>query len=119
MSAGAKKSWLVAYDIRDARRLRRVHRLLKAEGGSVQYSAFGVRADDRGLQGLMQRVQALIDERVDDVRAYHVPVRSQIYMLGRQGLPDGIMLGPDDAMRLLGGVLAGAQEPGVGTDEWD
>lgn len=109
MSTGAVKCWLVAYDIRDPRRLRQVHRFLKAEGASVQYSAFSVSADDRRLQRIMQDIRALIDERVDDVRAYHVPARSPVWMLGRQGLPDGIIVGPDDAVRLLGGVLAGTE----------
>lgn len=83
MSAGAVKCWLVAYDIREVRRLRKVHRFLKAEGGSVQYSAFGVSADDRRLREVMQAIALLVDERVDDVRAYHVPARSPVWMLGQ------------------------------------
>lgn len=35
-----RRRYLVAYDIRDARRLRSVHKLLKANGYPVQYSVF-------------------------------------------------------------------------------
>lgn len=113
MSAGAVKCWLVAYDIREPRRLRKVHRLLKVEGGSVQYSAFGVSADDRQLQALLQRVAALIDARADDVRAYHVPARTPVWALGRQLLPEGVVVGSDEALRLLGAVLAGVENDGA------
>jgi CRISPR-associated protein Cas2 len=35
-----RRRYLVAYDIRDPKRLRAVHRLLKANGYPVQYSVF-------------------------------------------------------------------------------
>lgn len=35
-----RRSYLVCYDIRDPKRLRRVHKLLKAYGESWQYSVF-------------------------------------------------------------------------------
>jgi len=35
-----RRSYLVCYDVRDARRLRRIHNLLKAYGEPWQYSVF-------------------------------------------------------------------------------
>lgn len=35
-----RRSYLVCYDVRDAKRLRRVHRLMKAYGEPWQYSVF-------------------------------------------------------------------------------
>ncbi len=44
-----RRCYLVCYDIRDAKRLRRVHRTLKAYGEPWQYSVFycNLRAIDR------------------------------------------------------------------------
>ena len=35
-----RRCYLVCYDVRDARRLRRVHKLMKAYGEAWQYSVF-------------------------------------------------------------------------------
>lgn len=44
-----RRCYLVCYDVRDAKRLRRIHRLMKAYGESWQYSVFHctLRAIDR------------------------------------------------------------------------
>ncbi len=105
MSAGETKTWLVCYDIREARRLRRVHRLLRGEGLAIQYSAFSVRANDAGIKGLL----SLIDEEIkpeDDVRAYHIPEQCPVWTLGRSFLPEGIMLTPTHVIGLFSSQLA-------------
>jgi len=101
MSERKVKDWLVAYDIREPRRLRRVHRRIREEGATVQYSAFCVRANDHQISALLQAVAKLIDERVDDVRAYHLPERCAVWTLGRQALPAGILLQPQALARLF------------------
>lgn len=108
MSATEVKTWLVAYDIREPRRLRRLHRYLKREGASVQYSAFCVEADDGRIGRVLQRVNGLIDRSVDDVRAYHVPAHCRVWQLGRQQLPEGVFLEGSAAVRQLLAV-AGAE----------
>lgn len=90
MSVTERKTWLVAYDIRCPRRLRKVHQRLKREGASVQYSAYAVIANDREIRCLLQQLESLIDARADDIRAYHVPERCPVWTLGTQNLPDGI-----------------------------
>ena len=101
MSAGARKNWLVAYDIRDKRRLARVHRFLRSEGTSLQYSVFAVEATDKELQRLLFELRQRIDGRQDDVRAYHVPASCEIFTLGRQALPPGVVVGASVVMDLL------------------
>lgn len=101
MSAFARKTWLVCYDIREPRRLRRVHKRLREEGATVQYSVFSVHTDDRGMQRLLAELLALIDARADDVRAYHVPERCAVWALGVQSLPDGVHVDAVTAARLL------------------
>ena len=101
MSAGTTKTWLVSYDIREPGRLRRVHRQLRKAGATVQYSAFSVQADDAGIQILLARLEQLIDPRRDDLRAYHLPARCPVWMLGNQGMPDGVYIDAGDASKLL------------------
>lgn len=116
MSASDAKTWLVAYDIREPRRLRRLHRCLKREGASVQYSAFSLEAGDAHLEGVLRRVEGLIDRRVDDVRAYHVPAHCRVWAIGRQQLPEGVYLEGSQAVKQLleaaaqGDELAAASE---------
>lgn len=95
------KAWLVAYDIRQPRRLRRAHRLLRKEGVPAQYSAFSVEATDAQIERLLERLRTVVDERADDVRAYHVPAHCTIWSLGVQQWPDGICLSATHASRLL------------------
>lgn len=95
------KAWIVAYDIREPRRLRRVHRTLRKEGVAAQYSVFTVEADDEGIARLLQRLRGIIDERVDDVRAYHLPAHCAVWALGTQHWPDGVSLAGMLAARLI------------------
>lgn len=95
------KTWIVAYDIREPRRLRRVYRLLRKEGLATQYSVYTVEADAVQITGLLARVRTLIDPRVDDVRAYHLPERCTVWSLGAQAWPDGLCLTGTHAARLL------------------
>ena len=101
MSARQSKTWLVAYDIREPRRLRQVHRYLRQQGVAAQYSVFTVEADDFGIAAHLHALGRLIDRRVDDLRAYHLPAQCPVWRLGRQVWPDGLSLSPSQAVRLL------------------
>ena len=60
------KHWhLITYDIREAKRLRRVARILEGYGTRIQYSVFRCRLDDAGLEKLhleLQREMELEDD---------------------------------------------------------
>ena len=101
MSTHQIKTWLVAYDIREPRRLRRVHRHLRKLGMAAQYSAFTVEADDSKIVDHLAALESLIDPQVDDVRAYHLPARCPVWRLGRQEWPEGLYLSPNEAVNLL------------------
>lgn len=96
-----QKSWLVAYDIRDPAALRRVHRRLRKEGLAAQYSVFVVEASDDQIERLLGELRTLIDQRADDLRAYHLPVSCTVWSLGIQHWPDGICMSGAHAARLL------------------
>ncbi len=92
MALSTVRTWLIAYDIRDPRRLQRVHRYLKSEAVPVQYSVFVTRVNANDLARIRVGLRDLIDATADDVRIYHVPDNPEITTLGRQGLPDGIQM---------------------------
>lgn len=94
-------AWLVAYDICEPRRLRRVHRLLRKEGVAAQYSAFMVEGNDDQILHLLARLRTMIDKCADDIRVYHLPQRCTVWSLGTQQWPQGMSLTATDAARLL------------------
>jgi len=58
----ADKKWrLVAYDVRDPKRYRKVFKILRGTGHSVQYSIFRCRLDDREAEKLRWRLAKVMD----------------------------------------------------------
>ncbi len=69
MNQPRQRLWVVAYDIRDNKTRRRVNKLLKNCGQSVQFSVFECWLDKMGMQELRNSIlQELNDE--DVVRWY-------------------------------------------------
>lgn len=110
MSTHERRTWLVCYDIREPRRLRRVHRLLRRVGATVQYSAFSVVANDEQIDRLLAHLRRTIAEHADDLRAYHLPERCAVWALGCQNLPDGVELDAVGAAAMLLGTAAAATQ---------
>jgi len=83
--------WLITYDISEAKRLRRMHRLLDGHGDAVQYSVFLCDLTDVELQLLREQVLRVMHQDEDRVmfvdlgpmagRAQHV-----VEFVGRQGM---------------------------------
>ena len=93
--------FLLAYDIADPRRLVRVHRACRQWGVPVQYSVFVLPITPATIGDLFAEIEALIDDKVDDIRLYPLPARLELYELGRRGLPEGV--------DLVGGAYGGEQ----------
>lgn len=123
MSHTELRNWLVAYDIADPRRLGRVHRYLKGRAIPVQYSVFVFHGSQRALEVVFDDIAELIESSEDDVRAYHLPDRCEVAMLGRQDLPQGVVVGgrgldrllrklneDDDELIVDGGIVGGFEE---------
>ena len=102
MSWSELRSWLIAYDIADPRRLQRVHACLKRHAIPVQFSVFVMRGDERSLLRILNEIKELINQKEDDIRAYHLPDRCEVIMLGCQSLPEGVLLPVQGLARLLG-----------------
>ena len=58
---GADKRWrLIAYDVREPVRYRRVHKLMRGSGRPLQYSIFRARLDDREIERLRWELARLM-----------------------------------------------------------
>ena len=80
-----RQRWYVlAYDVRDPKRLRRTHAHVKKHGISLQKSVFLVHADPEALARLKTGVLERVDKNEDDVRLYPVRHPGALWAAGRQ-----------------------------------
>lgn len=63
----ARRRFVVAYDIRDPRRLREVHRTAKRYGYALQYSVFICDLSEQDLIRLKWDMGAVIHDDLDEV----------------------------------------------------
>ncbi len=91
--------WLLAYDIANSKRWRRLYRLLCQYGIRIQHSVFLLPISDTEILAIVARVKEIIDEKTDDVRIYHLPVGTRVWHDGPP-LADGILIGIADLKRL-------------------
>jgi len=78
---------LVAYDITNAKRLRRVADVCEDFGVRVQYSIFECHLDERGFNALWKALLGEINEDEDRLVAYRIDARS-----ARQTMTAGTMV---------------------------
>ncbi len=101
MPQGTSRLHLLCYDIRDPRRLNRVHRVAVRHAVPVQYSVFLLDGTSAHVAQVLKEVGREIDPRVDDVRVYPLPSRPEPRMLGRGALPEGIQVFDQTAIERL------------------
>jgi CRISPR-associated protein Cas2 len=70
MTGTDRQTWLIAYDIRQPARLRRVHKYLSRLGYALQYSLFVADLNDAEFEQAKQELENRADTRFDDVRMY-------------------------------------------------
>lgn len=83
------KRWLLAYDIRDPKRLQRVGRYLRQEALRLQYSVYLLSGSRDKIEQVVTRLHQLIDETADDVRIYPLTENTRIWGLGTQFADSG------------------------------
>ena len=62
-----RNRFLIAYDIRESRRLQRVHKAMIAVGDALQYSVFLCDLSPEELHIVQERLDGLIDAEEDSV----------------------------------------------------
>lgn len=77
-----KQRYLIAYDIRDAKRLTKIYKLIKQHSIPVQRSVFIAHLQRDQLTALKQQLEELIHPKQDDIRIYKLPATSDIELLG-------------------------------------
>lgn len=65
--ARGRKGYLVAYDIRHQKRLRQVHKTMKAYGWAMQYSVFICDLDSIELVEMRTDLGAIINHGIDSI----------------------------------------------------
>ena len=68
----SEQQWIVAYDVADDGRRRRIAALLERAGVRTQWSVFLVVATPRHMSRLLSRLRKLADPRHDCVEAWKV-----------------------------------------------
>jgi CRISPR-associated protein Cas2 len=101
-----QRPYLIAYDIRRPKRLRRVHRVAKRYGVPLQYSVFLARLTESRLESLIRELGSEIDVRFDDIRIYPIPAPVEVVILSSQFIPDGIFLDDEHVQPFLRRALA-------------
>ncbi len=79
--ATSRRPCLVAYDIRNSKRLRKVHKRLAAEGHALQYSLFALELTEAEKARLLADLRALTQPD-DDVRLFPVNPSSSGFRFG-------------------------------------
>lgn len=92
MTLFQSRTWLLAYDIADIKRLARVHRYIKKYAIPLQYSVFALQCHHRQIAAHMADLQTMINPSFDDVRAYCLPERGEIYCYGKRCFPQEITM---------------------------
>lgn len=62
-----RRRWLVAYDIRDDQRLRRVHDIVRSHGDRLQYSVFLCDLTPIEKLGLLHELRDVVNHGVDSI----------------------------------------------------
>jgi CRISPR-associated protein Cas2 len=83
-------AWLIAYDIADPRRWRRVHAAVTREAWRLQYSLYWAPLGPREIRALAARIEAVIDPRADDVRFYPFPDDAWCRLWGPKPWSEGV-----------------------------
>jgi CRISPR-associated protein Cas2 len=115
-----RRSWyLLAYDIADPRRLKRVHAYLKKRGLAAQKSVFFVHFSPPELDGILSSLRRIIHVNQDDVRVYPIDHPAQVWLSGAQPVQAEALLDPGriGAPRDGDQAKAAADSAGAGADK--
>ena len=85
--------WLIAYDICEVKRWRRVYHRVRADAWTLQYSLFHADMSDSQARAIVSDLARMIDPRTDDVRAYRLLANNSPRLGGRAITPEGVMTG--------------------------
>lgn len=77
--------FILCYDIRDPRRLQKVHRVVARATRRLQWSVYYFEGHRARLFELVERTEAQMNRREDDLRIYPAPLARHITILAPGG----------------------------------
>lgn len=97
---------LIAYDIRNPRRLRRVQYRIAKRAIAVQQSVYLFQGDADALDGLLDLLARYMDRHVDDLRAYPIEHPDALWMHGQRPPAELVIAHRPERSRPRGGPIA-------------
>jgi len=91
MSRKIETHYIIAYDISDKKRLRKVHQVVSEYAVSVQRSVFSAPFTAAVLKELVQRLKKIINSKQDDIRIYPLSTKNSAETYGTCRLPEGLI----------------------------
>jgi len=75
------KEFIIAYDICDEKRLRKIAKYLERRAMRIQFSLYFISNCSKStLMQMMKKIKEIIDIENDDVRVYEIDVLKSIYI---------------------------------------
>jgi len=88
-----KANYIICYDIKDEKRLVKVHKYLKDRCLKLQYSVFYGYFDWKELTEVKEKIRELINENEDDIRIYPLPSNPRLIVMGQgDRIPEGVTI---------------------------
>lgn len=84
LAESSAQRWLLAHDIADPKRLRKVWRVMRKVGVPLQYSLYLLRGNRRAIDKTLDQLRDLIDNKSDDLRVYPLGENTRLWGLGTQ-----------------------------------
>lgn len=91
---------IVAWDVRDPRRLRRLHRRLSRRALALQDPVFLFCGSERALRRLERELAKLVRPE-DDLRIWPFPDGTQLWTHGPGALPRGVLFADEALLRTV------------------
>ncbi len=79
-----KIHYLIAYDIREPKRLRKVHYYISKKAMALQRSVFLVKADKSDIKKIAIALLERADTQKDDIRLYPLQGVNKMWVAGKQ-----------------------------------
>lgn len=82
---------ILAYDIKNPKRLQKVHRLVSKSCLPLQKSVYFVLANEQRMQKFMKKLEKYLNLKEDDVRTYPIESAQTVWLYGSSLNPDLVM----------------------------
>ena len=83
-------TFIIGYDVKSAKRLRRIRRFMAGRAVALQLSVFLFEGTKEACLRCINEACRLLDLKNDDLRCYQLPLNCSHLRLGAATLPEGL-----------------------------